>query len=174
GSVSGVGGVAAASKRILGAYEQIKRTLVVRSGGDDDLLMMAAVELGWRWEWWRRRCGGGSGCEGGGVRAVVVTVGGDDGDGSGGVWVVVVAVAAGGRKKMARGREWYNGSGRSRDEKHFWAWPENSPEKFSGGGRRWPEVGRRWLPEMGEERVFVHVSGKTEKLSEISFHIKLL
>ncbi|GJY26307.1 hypothetical protein Tco_0401033 [Tanacetum coccineum] len=81
----GVGGVAAAAKRILGAYEQIKHTPCWRrSGCDDDLLMMAAVELGWRWEWWRRRCGGGSGCGGGGVRVVVVTVGGDDGDGSGG------------------------------------------------------------------------------------------
>ncbi|GJS74900.1 hypothetical protein Tco_0724781 [Tanacetum coccineum] len=37
--------------------------------------------------------------------------------------------------------EWWWGSGRSGDGEHFWFRLENSPEKFSGGGkrRRWPE-----------------------------------
>nr|GEY91249.1 hypothetical protein [Tanacetum cinerariifolium] len=39
----------------------------------------------------------------------------------------------------ARGGEWYKGSDRSGDGKHFWFWPKDSPENFSGdgGGRRW-------------------------------------
>ncbi|GJQ97329.1 cleavage/polyadenylation specificity factor, 25kDa subunit [Tanacetum coccineum] len=40
-----------------------------------------------------------------------------------------------------RGGAWCWGSDRSGGEKQFWTWPENSPEKFSGG-RRWR---RRWL-----------------------------
>ncbi|GJW28618.1 hypothetical protein Tco_0045493 [Tanacetum coccineum] len=27
---------------------------------------------------------------------------------------------------------------------------KSSPENFSGDGRRWPEVGRRWLPDLRE------------------------
>ncbi|GKF92504.1 hypothetical protein Tco_0279223, partial [Tanacetum coccineum] len=37
---------------------------------------------------------------------------------------------------MAHGGAWFDGSGRLGDEKHFWTWPENSPEKFFGGGGR--------------------------------------
>ncbi|GJX84124.1 hypothetical protein Tco_0333605 [Tanacetum coccineum] len=51
------------------------------------------------------------------------------------------------------------------------------PEKFSGGGGRNPvgEGGRRWGGMRGErERVDEDVSGKTEKLSGMSFHIELL
>nr|GFD04243.1 hypothetical protein [Tanacetum cinerariifolium] len=39
----------------------------------------------------------------------------------------------------ARGGEWYKGSDRSGDRKHFWFWPEDSSENFSGGGG-WPEM----------------------------------
>ncbi|GKF13630.1 hypothetical protein Tco_0055092 [Tanacetum coccineum] len=74
-----------------------------------------------------------------------VAFGGGDVDGGS---MMLMGVSAGGGRGDSGVR-----SGRSGNEKHFWAWPENSPEKFSGGGRRWPEVGRRWLPEMGEEGV---------------------
>ncbi|GKF64971.1 hypothetical protein Tco_0188419, partial [Tanacetum coccineum] len=43
------------------------------------------------------------------------------------------------------GGAWVRGSGRSVGEKQFWTWPENSPEKFSGG-QRWPATVAEWWP----------------------------
>ncbi|GKB86075.1 hypothetical protein Tco_0958347 [Tanacetum coccineum] len=45
------------------------------------------------------------------------------------------------------------------------------PEKFSGGGARWPAVGGGGRLNWGRKG---EVSGKTKKLSGMSFHIKLL
>ncbi|GKC01509.1 hypothetical protein Tco_0987645 [Tanacetum coccineum] len=68
--------------------------------------------------------------------------------------------------------EWLWGSGRSCYEDHFWSWPENSPEKFSGGG--WSEkVAVVVVPVAGRIISFPGL-GQTEKLSGMSFHIKLL
>ncbi|GKB59022.1 hypothetical protein Tco_0915208, partial [Tanacetum coccineum] len=113
---SGVGGVAAAAKRILGAYEQIKRTLVVRSGGDDDLLMMAAVELGWRWEWWRRRCVGRQPEEVEARGGEWIWGSGRSGEGS--IFLYILGSPEFGRKS---GRRW-------------WRWPEQLAGKDGGDG----------------------------------------
>nr|GEW79011.1 reverse transcriptase domain-containing protein [Tanacetum cinerariifolium] len=58
-----------------------------------------------------------------------------------GVRVAAVRVDEGGSGGCgaALGGEWYKGSDRSGDEKHFWFWPEDSSENFSGGSG-WPEM----------------------------------
>ncbi|GJU28738.1 hypothetical protein Tco_1167359 [Tanacetum coccineum] len=110
------------------------------------------------------RCGGGD-VGGGGVIATAVSRG-DGGDGgsrkippekfSGGGDVVVAGMLAGEDdrrwRQLGGGRRW-------------------SPENFSGDGSRWPAVGKGG--ERGE-RSYISVSGKTEKLSGMSFHIELL
>ncbi|GJX79671.1 hypothetical protein Tco_0327820 [Tanacetum coccineum] len=89
------------------------------------------------------------GCEGGGR---------DDGGGHEG-GVMVVAVGRQLKERAASGGEWIWGSGRSVEDLsllyHFCGSPENSPERFSGGG--WPEkvaAGRRegWPDNWGRWR----------------------
>nr|GFC28772.1 hypothetical protein [Tanacetum cinerariifolium] len=41
--------------------------------------------------------------------------------------------------EAARDGEWYMGSDRSGGREHFWFWPEDSSENFSGGDG-WPEM----------------------------------
>nr|GFD30993.1 hypothetical protein [Tanacetum cinerariifolium] len=41
--------------------------------------------------------------------------------------MVAAAVGEGYGGGAARGGEWYKGSDRSGDGKHFWFWPEDSP-----------------------------------------------
>ncbi|GKC30465.1 hypothetical protein Tco_1037759, partial [Tanacetum coccineum] len=48
------------------------------------------------------------------------------------------------------------------------------PEKFSGGGEWWPAAGELAGEDEWEREICISVSGKTEKLSGISFYIKLL
>nr|GFB32242.1 hypothetical protein [Tanacetum cinerariifolium] len=71
---------------------------------------------------------GGEDGVGGGQR------GSDEGGVAAGVVTAVVVVA--------RGGEWCGGSDRSGDGESFWVRRNHSPEKFSGGGRRW---WRWWL-----------------------------
>ncbi|GKF22869.1 hypothetical protein Tco_0075191, partial [Tanacetum coccineum] len=63
---------------------------------------------------------------------VASAVGGSHGGDVGGVMAVVT---------------WGGRSDRSGGGESFGTWPENSPEKFFGGG--WPE--RRWLPDFERE-----------------------
>ncbi|GJX69886.1 hypothetical protein Tco_0307057, partial [Tanacetum coccineum] len=77
--------------------------------------------------------------------------------------------------------EWGGGSGRSKGEEYSWSSPENSAGKVfrwrrGGGGRN---SRRRWWWGGGRikgdgESESGGVSGKTEKLSGMSFHIELL
>ncbi|GKC66333.1 hypothetical protein Tco_1098931, partial [Tanacetum coccineum] len=71
------------------------------------------------WRWWRQRCGG-------------------DDDGRLLVDVVVMLEwqrgLSGGGDREARDGEWCSRSDRSGGGEHFWTRPENSPEKFFGGG----------------------------------------
>ncbi|GKC68324.1 hypothetical protein Tco_1100922 [Tanacetum coccineum] len=57
------------------------------------------------------------------------------------------AIVEGGGGETARDGEWYGGSDRSVGEKHHWSRSENSPENFSGDGRRWPESVWAAVPE---------------------------
>ncbi|GKB91542.1 hypothetical protein Tco_0963814 [Tanacetum coccineum] len=94
--------------------------------------------------------------------------------------MMMVVLAAVGQQPERRGREnaseseWGSGLGKSEEEEHIWC----SPEKSSGKVFQWPEVvaggGAVVAGGCGEERVINCVLGKSEKLSEISFHIKLL
>ncbi|GJT79095.1 hypothetical protein Tco_1045820 [Tanacetum coccineum] len=101
---------------------------------------------------WRGMMTGDSGCWPDMVVWMIMTMslewwsrGGCDGDVGG---VMVAAVGRQPEEVEARGGEWYSGSGRSGLDLsllyHFCGSPENSPERFSGGG--WPEkvaAGRR-------------------------------
>ncbi|GKE37305.1 hypothetical protein Tco_1460710 [Tanacetum coccineum] len=105
--------------------------------------------------------------EDGGVVDVVVTAvvaDGGDGEGSGGWWSLkVVAVVSGGR---VWGR-WGDEAAEERLVAGVWVaggWPERVATPDFGGGRRKPN-GRRGRDDLD-------VSGKTEKLSGMSFYVK--
>ncbi|GJX43610.1 hypothetical protein Tco_0260286, partial [Tanacetum coccineum] len=90
---------------------------------------------------------------------------GDDDDGGGRLWLP--------EGVEARGGEWIWGSGRSGHEDNIWFRQERSPENFSSGGDM--VAGGKGGRKFWRGRVFYKcVSGKAEKLSGISFHIKLL